>query len=139
MSGGAVQLTEEEKLLLEQIDFNPSSEIHNADYWRAVGDAVQKLMEFLLQRKAIPEVRGRVFTDPKFNIGGRGRSRAQIFEKNGRRGNAIFRHPHFLKHLHYFLFGPDLPADVIKAFEERVRECGHVTSSDIVPLGQFAR
>jgi hypothetical protein len=139
MNGYAVELTEQERMLLERIDFKPSSEIHDADYWRAVGDAAQKLMESLLQRKAIPEVRGRFFIDPKFNIAGRGRSRAQIFEKNGTRGSAIFRHPHFLKHLHYFLFGPELPADIISAFELKVRECGDVTSSDIVPLGQLAR
>lgn len=37
--------------------------------------------------------------------GGRGRSRADVFEKNGTRGEAIFRHPHFLTYLRYFLYG----------------------------------
>src|ERR1700730_11360493 len=96
----SVDLTVEERTLVSQIDFNPSSEKHDADYWRAVGAASQKLMESLIARKAIPEVRTKFFTDPEFNIGGRGRSRANIFEKNGTRGGAIFRHPHFLKYLH---------------------------------------
>ena len=83
-----VELTEEERALVEKIDFNPSSEMHNADYWRAVGDAAHNLMGSLIARKAIPEVRTKFFTDPVFNIGGRGRSRSQIFEKNGTRGDA---------------------------------------------------
>jgi hypothetical protein len=139
MGGGAIQLTTEEMVLLGRIDFKPASEIHDADYWRAVGVAAQQLMEHLLKRKAIPEIRKRFFADPEFNIGGRGRSRAEVFEKNGTRGDAIFRHPHFLKYLHYFLYGPDLPADIVRAFEEKVGQCGLITSSDIAPLGAFAR
>lgn len=139
MSGGAIQLTAEERDLVERIDFDPSPGIHDADYWRSVGIAAQQLMESLLKRKAIPEVRKRFFADPEFNIGGRGRSRAEIFEKNGTRGDAIFRHPHFLKYLHYFLYGPDLAVDIVDAFEGKITECGRITSSDIIPLGDFAR
>jgi hypothetical protein len=62
-----------------------------------------------------------------------------IFKKNGAHGEEIFRRPHFLKHLHYFLYGPDLPPQVIEAFRQKVADIGFVTSSDIVPLGAFAR
>jgi len=96
-------------------------------------------MRSLISRKAIPEVRTKYFTDPEFNVGGRGRSRADIFEKNGTCGEDIFRHTHFLKYLHYFLYGPDLPAEVAGAFRKKVFDIGFVTSSDIVPLGAFAR
>jgi hypothetical protein len=139
MGASAIELTAEERTLVGRIDFNPSSEIHDADYWLSVGTAAHKLMESLIARKAIPEVRTKFFTDPVFNIGGRGRSRFQIFEKNGTRGDAIFRHPHFLKYLHYFLYGPDLPAKVVEAFQGKVAACGWVTSGDIIPLGKFAR
>lgn len=96
-------------------------------------------MKSLIARKAIPEVRTSYFNNPDLNIGGRGRSRAGIFEKNGTRGEAIFRHPHFLKYLHYFLYGPDLPPQVLEAFRQNVADIGFVTSSDIVPLGALAR
>jgi hypothetical protein len=139
MTTNAIELTAEEKALVGKIDFNPSSETHDADYWKEVGEASHALMKSLMGRKAIPEIRMKVFTDADFNIGGRGRSHLQIFEKNGTRGDAIFRHPHFLRYLHYFLFGPDLRADVIAAFQRRVSDCGFVTSSDIVPLGDGAR
>lgn len=68
-----------------------------------------------------------------------GASHAAVFEKNGTRGEAIFRHSHFLRYLHYFLYGPDLPEDVAAAFRKRVADIGFVTSSDIVPLRAFAR
>lgn len=96
-------------------------------------------MRSLIARKAIPEARVRFFNDPEYNIGGHGRSRREVFEKNGTRGEEIFRHPNFLKHLHYFLLGARLQAGVVAAFEGMVAECGHVTSGDVVPLGAFAR
>lgn len=140
MNTGSIKLTAEEKALVAQIDFNPaSSEGHEPGYWKAVGEAALRLMKSLIARKAIPEVRMRYFSDADFNVGGRGRSRAQIFEKNGTRGEAIFRHPHFLKYLHYFLCGPDLPPSVIKAFRKKISDIGFVTSSDIIPLGAFGR
>ena len=135
-----VELTMEEKALVERIDFNPeSSDKHDAAYWNAVGAAALRLMKSLIARNAIPEVRTKYFTDPAFNVGGRGRSRADIFEKNGTRGEDIFRHPHFLKYLRYFLYGSDLPLQTIEAFRQKIADIGFVTSSDIVPLGAFAR
>ena len=137
---GAIELKAEEKALVARIDFKPESlEEHAPGHWNVVGDASLRLMKSLVARKAIPEVRTRYFTDPAFNIGGRGRSRAQIFQKNGTRGDAVFRHPHFLKYLHYFLYGPDLPPRVIEGFRQRISDVGWVTSSDIVPLGNYAR
>jgi hypothetical protein len=136
----AVELTPKEKELVSKIDFNPSSrESHDPGYWNAVGEASLALMRSLITRKAIPEVRTKYFTDAKFHVRGRGKSRAAIFEKNGTRGEAIFRHPHFLKYLHYFLYGPDLPEEVAGAFRKKVADIGFITSSDIVPLGAFAR
>lgn len=135
-----LELTAEEQALLGRINFHSASpEEHEPGYWNAVGDASLGLMKSLIERNAIPEVRTRYFTDPDFNIGGRGCSRAGIFEKNGTHGEAIFRHAHFLKYLHYFLYGPDLPPQVTESFQRKIAEIGFVTSSDIVPLGAFAR
>jgi hypothetical protein len=134
-----IELTADEKALVAKIDFNPEPERHDPTYWNAVGEASLQVMKLLAERKAIPEVRTKYFTDPEFNIGGRGRSRAGRFEKNGTHGEAIFRHAHFLKYLHYFLYGPALPDNVSDAFSKKVADIGFVTSSDIVPLGAFAR
>jgi len=137
---GSIKLTADEKTLVAQIDFDPTSSKRQApEYWKAVGETALRLMKSLMARNAIPEVRIRYFSDADFNVGGRGRSRAQIFEKNGTSGEAIFRHPHFLKYLHYFLYGPDLPPQVIDAFREKIADIGFVTSSDIIPLGAFGR
>ena len=74
-----IELTVEEKALLGRIDFAPTSpERHDPEHWNAVGEAALGLMKSLIARKAIPDVRSRYFTDPDFNVGGRGRSRAQI-------------------------------------------------------------
>jgi hypothetical protein len=37
------------------------------------------------------------------------------------------------------LFGPELPDDVIAKFEAKVGNPEWVTSSDVVPIGKFAR
>ena len=37
------------------------------------------------------------------------------------------------------MYGPDLPAHVLDAFRQKIDDIGFVTSSDIVPLGAFAR
>jgi hypothetical protein len=134
-----IELTEAESVLAARIDFHPSRHTHNADSWHPIAEAMYALTKSLLSRDAIPEARKKFFTDPAFNIGGHGRSRLQVFEKNGTKGDAIFRHPHFLKYLHYFIYGPDLPTAVLDAFQRKVDACGFITSGDIVPLGDFAR
>jgi hypothetical protein len=73
------------------------------------------------------------------NTGGRGKSRQQVFESNGTAGDDIFRHPHFLPYLKYFLFGPDLPHETIDCFRQAVADCGNITSGDIGPLCELAR
>jgi len=76
---------------------------------------VEHLTKSLLKRKAIPEIRLHVFADPNF-AENRNKSPKQIFESNGTLGDEIYRHPHFIKYLHYFIKGPDLPNDAILGF-----------------------
>lgn len=125
--------------MVTRIDFDSSPMRHDADVARVNGEVACELMKSLIGRKAIPEARIRFFTDPQLNVGGRGSSRRQIFEKHGTSGDAIFRHPHFLKYLRYFLFGPDLPAAVIEGFQEKVALCQPVTSGDIDTFVEYAR
>jgi hypothetical protein len=132
-----VRLTSEEEALRIQINFNPAP--GDNPVWEASGKASRALMKSLIARKAIPEVRMRFFCDPDFNVGGTKLSHLQIFERNGTQGDDIFSHPHFMAYLRYFLEGPRLPSNVIAAFQQRVSECGDVSSGDIIPLGEFAR
>ncbi len=129
-----VELTVPEQELLKGIEFNLSRNRHDAAFARKNGETVLELMRLLIQRDAIPEIRIRVFTDPEFFIGGRGSSHLDVFKRNGTSGDAIFRHPHFLKYLHYFLFGPDLPRPVCQAFCQTVSDCAPVTSGDVETL-----
>jgi hypothetical protein len=131
----AIELTQAEQALLSRIDFDPAHGVN----WDAMADAVEELMELLLARNAIPEARLRFIADAKFNVGGRGSSRAEIIERNGR-SLGLLRNPAFLKHLRYFLYGPELDASVIEAFQEKVRKCGEpFTGSDSLDVAHFAR
>lgn len=60
--------------------------------------------------------------------------RRDVFEANGAHGTAILEHPHFLAHLRYFLFGPDLPESTVKAFHDLAGEDPHFTRREAVAL-----
>ncbi|MEL6110126.1 MAG: hypothetical protein AAFU85_29280 [Planctomycetota bacterium] len=102
-----VILTADESQIYERIPDRPPD-----DDWQKVADAMEALMHALGTRKAIPEPRLKIFGDPAYAESGK-KSRMQVFESNGTSGNDIFRHPHFLPYLHYFVAGPRLPDDVM--------------------------
>ena len=133
-----IELTDDEKALVDQIEFEGLA-LKGHVHAERNGELVKQLTKMLIARGAIPEHRRKYFTDPAYNVGGRGSSRLDLFEGNGCRGDAILVHPHFLRHLRYFIFGAELSPRVIASFQEAVRECGMVTSSDVVPLGLLAR
>lgn len=113
-----VQLTPEERSLLEQITFEPRRTELKDQYEEVVRRsclAAAALAESVLERQAIPKIRFEYFTEPKYNIGSR-KSREQIFEENRTTGRAILEHPHFLQYLKYFIFGPALPESTIEQF-----------------------
>lgn len=70
---------------------------------------------------------------------GRGKSRMQIFEQNGTSGEKIVVHPHFLKYLEYFVFGPDLPRKIIEKFKGTQQFSGYLIHGDIDDLVPKAR
>lgn len=133
-----VPLSPEEEDLVRRIEFD-AHRLNDREHYLENGDLALNLVRSLQSRKAIPAHRWSWFFEPEYNIGGRGSSRRDIFEKNGTSGNDIARHAHFLPHLHYFIYGPNLLAEVIDAFLSKVDECGNVTSSDVIPLGKTAR
>jgi hypothetical protein len=107
----AIELKSEEQELLGEIDFEPScvgSRTSRED-WIRICEAAHDLTISLLTRGAIPQIRWEYFTKPKYNAGPGKKSRQQVFESNGTCGEEILRHPHFLKYLEYFIFGPALP------------------------------
>ncbi|MES2072011.1 MAG: hypothetical protein V4488_16765 [Pseudomonadota bacterium] len=100
-----IELTGREIEILSQISFRSTRQ----DELRSSIMPMVALWNSLYKRSAIPEIRFQYFTDAERNPSGRGKSRMQIFEKNGTSGEEIFAHPHFLKYLEYFVYGPDLP------------------------------
>lgn len=132
-----IDLTEEETKIFTTIEFDPGEiDFNNAS---KNGEAVLKLVGMLAKRDALPPVRAKFWTDPKYQIGRLKCSHKGVFERNGCTGAEIYKHPHFLPYLRYFLFGADLPLTVIAEFEKKVGNPRWVTSSDVVPLGAFAR
>lgn len=130
-----IQLTAHEQGLLEKIVFDWT----NHDQLRSSLAPMAALAESLLDRGAIPDVRLRYFTDPDCNPGGRRKSRADMFERNGTCGDEILEHPSFLKFLEYFLSGPNLPAKVIQQFKEMAAFSGYLTAGDLNDLAPSAR
>jgi hypothetical protein len=129
-----IELTDKEHELIAKISFD--WETH--DELRASIEPMTALSEALLRRGAIPGARRLYFTDPERNPGGRGKSRQDVFEKNGTVGEEILRHPNFLKYLEYFIYGPDLPPDIVRKFKDAARE-GHLSHNDVLELVPAAR
>jgi hypothetical protein len=128
-------LTKEERDHFEKINFGWTDN----DQLLSSLAPMAALSELLLHRGAIPEVRLRYFNDPACNPGGRGKSRQEIFERNGTIGDEILEHPHFLPYLEYFVLGPNLPSTVILQFKEMAKCSGYLTAGDINDLAPSAR
>lgn len=118
-----ILLSLEERQLFDQICWD-LYELANLDGPTRAGqrEMAGRLADSLLKRSAVPTVRMAYFTDPKMLVGGRGRSRKAMFERNFTRGREIFRHPHFLPILRYFICGPELPPGTADRLREIVAD-----------------
>lgn len=136
-----IKLTESEAALLAQIDLRVNHRDHDEGHaaYNANKQPILALLRSLSERDAVPQERRNFWNDPRYHTGRTKASHKGLFERNGCTGSDIYTHPHFIPYLRYFLFGPELPDAVISAFEEKVGNPKWVTSSDIVPLGRFAR
>jgi hypothetical protein len=133
-----VELTPKELELYKRIHFpNKENFSTNRDI-EFSPDASISLTLSLFDRKAIPEIRISYFTDPELNSTLK-KSHKEIFEFNGTKGKDIMKHPHFLPYLHYFIFGPDLPAPVREKFFNEVKSEPFPTSGDIPVYINLAR
>jgi hypothetical protein len=129
-----ITLNPTETQLLALIDFGNSDQSTQKNQL-----AAKDITLSLLSREAIPHTRLRYFTDPTLNINSTKKSHRQTFESNGLSGDDIFQHPHFLKYLKYFLYGPDLPPQAIDEFCQFVSDNRPITSKDVEMLCQMAR
>ncbi|WP_131224911.1 hypothetical protein [Achromobacter marplatensis] len=129
-----IPLSGEEQALFAEIRFNWQSH----EELRGSLAPMQQLASSILSRNGVPKVRLAYFCEPEFNPTGRGKSRQDIFEKNGTSGGEILKHPHFLKHLEYFICGPELPNAAKEMFRSKAGS-SRLTGSDIVDLGPLAR
>jgi hypothetical protein len=84
----AVQPTTEEAALRKQMEAEFARESMYS------GKAAHQLLQSLLQRNAIPKSRLQNFAEPFPR--GRGKSHHDVFVRNGRQGEAIYKHPHFV-------------------------------------------
>lgn len=98
-----IELTPDEQEFYERISNDPEK-----DDLPFAGLLYEKLRE----REAIPIERLKYFYTDEYNIGARGKSRYDVFERNNTRGKEIYVHPHFIKYLEYFINGPDLPQNL---------------------------
>jgi len=130
-----VELTDEEAKLLSKISFGHS---YDHEVLRMSCAAAGSLAKLILGRKVVPEIRLRYFTDPDLNIGSK-KSRQAIFESNGTSGESILSHGNFLPYLRYFIFGPNLPEQVVSAFCTQAYSSEYVSGGDIETLRKEAK
>ena len=136
---GPVALTPDEGAVLAAMRFRQEDLFSESDAAQRNGELALTLMTSLLARSALPEVRLKYFEDPTYRTGRIKGSYRNLFERNKTIGDDIFRHPNFLEHLRYFLFGTELPDDVIKVFSSKAIAFGHVGPSDALELGTLGR
>lgn len=136
-----IKLIDSEKEILSKIDMKMHRRSHDEAHaaYKANKEPILALLSSLGVRDVIPPQRLSYWNNPNYNCGNTKISRKEVFERNGCAGADIYTHPHFIPHLRYFLFGAELPDLVIAEFEERIGNPRWVTSSDIIPIGKFAR
>jgi hypothetical protein len=123
----AIDLTDRERALEQAICWDVGELWEREDRFEQL-DKMRELAESLFTRGAVPQIRLDYLTEPEMNMGGRGKSRLQLFERSGVFGTDLFSYPHFLPFLDYFIHGPNLPVPTIQGFrriiETRVRTFG---------------
>ena len=135
--GYQVDLTEDETEILNGIELDQTALDH--EQYKRQAPLILELLRSLAERNAIPEIRLKYWLDPEHQIGRLKASHKGLFERNGRQGDEIYTHPHFLKYLRFFLFGAQLPARAIAEFEEVVGNPEWVSSGDITDISKGTR
>lgn len=108
-----ISLTTDEELYLSQVHFDPLQS-DNSDRQRSLA-AASSLAKSVLGRGGVPKIRWRYFTDRELNVGA-AMSREELLEAKGISPSGILTDPAFLPVLHYWIYGPQLPQDIISWF-----------------------
>lgn len=118
---GQIELTTDEQELLSKIVFELD---HRMEHGEVIenGERAAALTKMLMGRDAIPEHRQRYFMDPEYNPGPGKESRFTYFRNNAGSDRAVLRDPNFLKYLHYFIYGADLPATLKQEFSKKAED-----------------
>lgn len=133
----AIELTDEESEILSGIELDQSALDH--EQYKRQGPLVLSMLKSLVERSAIPKTRLRYWSDPEYQIGRFKASHKGLFERNGRQGDEIYTHPHFLNYFRYFLYGASLPEGAIAEFERVVGNPKWVSSGDITEIAKGTR
>lgn len=141
MSRHAISLNDDEQALLAKIDLRDTHSSHDESRaaWENNRQSVPALMKSLHDRNAIPAERMHYWNDPKYQTGRMKGSNEDLFHRNGCAGPQIYEHVSFLKYLRYFIYGADLSEDLIEEFQREAIKPEHVTSGDLIPMGDLAR
>ena len=81
-----------------------------------------RLFASLMDKKLIPQRRLRYLTQKELQTGYKKKSRLEIFEDNGTKGEEIFSHPHFLKYLRFFVEGPQVDEHILELIKGVISE-----------------
>lgn len=131
---GQIELTPAEQKLAGKIVFDLDHRMEHKEV-NENGERAASLMKMLMERKAIPELRLRYFTDPDYNPGRGNESRFTYFKNNAGCADEVVRHPHFLPYLHYFIFGADLPLELKQEFQKKAEDYW-VKAGELAKLAQ---
>lgn len=134
-----IELTEDEKALVDQIDFDSvhdmSADMH--EIYKANRPYVLALMSSLEERHGIPTRRWNYWVDPECRYIDEDRSPRLELPWDLDREDT-YDDLRFLDYIYYFLFGANLPDELIEMFELELKanriNVKHITSSDYGPL-----
>jgi hypothetical protein len=119
---GQIDLTEAERMLADGIVFDVLNT--RLEFKQAIvnGETAASLMHSLMKREAIPQSRLLYFADADYNPGKSKAPRADLFLRNAGTVEEMYRHPHLLPYLPYFVYGADLPPALKDAFLAKAKD-----------------
>lgn len=114
---GQVHLTKAEQKLVGRLVLDHAGSVR-LEYEETIanGELAATLMQSLIAHKVIPECRLRYFVDPEYNVSNSKSSKHSLFLRNARTDAEMYRHPHFLPYLRYFIFGANLQTPSRRSF-----------------------
>lgn len=130
-----ILLTAEEEKLFSSMVF----EGFDSESYATNAIAAERLMELLNSRAAIPSYRLSCFDDANYRRGRRKGSWREIIEKNGEKGECVYRNHVFWGFIKYFVLGPDLPDALMSEYSLELEGRSPISSEDVLELVVLAK